>query len=146
MAHILVVDDEQDICQLVQGFLEDEGYRVSTASSASDFYSALQQDLPDIILLDIWLEGSDEDGIRVFVKHDECVGATNCCSGNKVRKLSFLLAEAIRSGATHVLTVVSSVTCGSFVMTWRRQEGYKVITAAQQHWHALDWEFPAACY
>ena len=91
-------------------------------------------------------EGSDEDGIRVFVKHDECVGATNCCSGNKVRKLSFLLAEAIRSGATHVLTVVSSVTCGSFVMTWRRQEGYKVITAAQQHWHALDWEFPAACY
>ena len=66
MAHILVVDDEQDICQLVQGFLEDEGYRVSTASSASDFYSALQQDLPDIILLDIWLEGSDEDGLDLL--------------------------------------------------------------------------------
>ncbi len=51
---ILVVDDEQDICEILRYNLETEGYEVSTASSAED---ALKKDLAsfDLLLLDVMM-------------------------------------------------------------------------------------------
>lgn len=51
---ILVVDDEEDLCEILQFNLENEGYRVDTASSAED---ALQKDLSvyNLLLLDVMM-------------------------------------------------------------------------------------------
>lgn len=53
---ILVVDDEQDLCEILQFNLETEGYHVDTVNSAED---ALQTDLPSyqLFLLDVMMGG-----------------------------------------------------------------------------------------
>ena len=63
---ILVVDDEADIRHLIQGILEDEGYTVITAANAEEVYKHFEQGLPDLMVLDIWLQNSDEDGIDIL--------------------------------------------------------------------------------
>ena len=57
--HILVVDDEPDIRSLVQEILEDEGYTVTTADGGDTARKARRARRPDLILLDIWMEGTD---------------------------------------------------------------------------------------
>ena len=56
---ILVVDDEESICQSLQGILSDEGYEVRTVGSGEETLKAIEEDLPDLVLLDIQLPGMD---------------------------------------------------------------------------------------
>jgi len=63
---ILIVDDEVDIRELVAGILEDEGYVVRTAGNADDALNAIESRRPQLVLLDIWLEGSRLDGLALL--------------------------------------------------------------------------------
>lgn len=63
-AHILVVDDEPEICRLLREILEDENYSVTTAGAAAEARTAYKRHLPDLVLLDIWLP--DTDGITLL--------------------------------------------------------------------------------
>jgi two-component system nitrogen regulation response regulator NtrX len=56
---ILVVDDEKDIRISLTGILEDEGYQIATASTGSEALEKAREDLPDLVLLDIWMPGMD---------------------------------------------------------------------------------------
>ena len=56
---ILVVDDENDIRISLTGILEDEGYQVLCAASGLEALEIVRQDLPDLVLLDIWMPGLD---------------------------------------------------------------------------------------
>jgi two-component system nitrogen regulation response regulator NtrX len=56
---ILVVDDEKDIRISLTGILEDEGYQVVTAASGLEALEVAREDLPDLVLLDIWMPGMD---------------------------------------------------------------------------------------
>jgi len=62
--HILVVDDEPDIRQLVSDILIDEGYDVTMAENGEQARLARRQRRPDLILLDIWMP--DVDGITLL--------------------------------------------------------------------------------
>jgi len=66
MADILVVDDEADIRDLVADILEDEGHATRTASDADGAFKAVEAARPDLIILDIWLQGSRMDGIEIL--------------------------------------------------------------------------------
>ncbi|AIF81639.1 response regulator containing CheY-like receiver [endosymbiont of Acanthamoeba sp. UWC8] len=67
MAHILIVDDEADIRELVADILKDEGYHPLCASSASETIQCFENnELPSAVVLDIWLEGSEMDGIGIL--------------------------------------------------------------------------------
>ncbi len=61
---VLVVDDEPDIRNLLQEILEDEGYAVSVAESASTAQACIEEQTPDLVLLDIWMP--DTDGISLL--------------------------------------------------------------------------------
>ncbi|MBT0665980.1 sigma-54 dependent transcriptional regulator [Geobacter pelophilus] len=63
---ILVVDDEASIRTSLQGILEDEGYRPQLAEDGVTALTMVQQDLPDLVLLDIWMPGLD--GLEVLQK------------------------------------------------------------------------------
>ena len=62
--NILVVDDEPEICTLIQEILEDEGYQVKIAENADQARSIKTEFKPDLILLDIWMP--DTDGITLL--------------------------------------------------------------------------------
>ena len=55
-SHILVVDDEQDLCEILKFNLETEGYNVETANSAEE---ALEMGIEksDLLLLDVMMGG-----------------------------------------------------------------------------------------
>jgi DNA-binding NtrC family response regulator len=72
-AKILVVDDERDICELVQEILEDEGFSVITASDGAQARRYFKEILPDLVLLDIWMP--DTDGVSLLKEWVES-GAT----------------------------------------------------------------------
>lgn len=60
MTHtILIIDDEKDIRTALTGILEDEGYQVLNAERGAEGIEAARQELPDLILLDIWMPGMD---------------------------------------------------------------------------------------
>lgn len=62
--HILVVDDEPGIRDVVREILEDEGYLVTVAESAQQAREARRHRRPDLVLLDIWMPG--EDGVSLL--------------------------------------------------------------------------------
>ena len=63
---VLVVDDEADIRELVAGVLEDEGYSVRTAADSDSALDAIEDRRPSLVLLDVWLQGSRQDGLQVL--------------------------------------------------------------------------------
>jgi len=56
---ILVVDDEVTICQSLKAILEDEGYQVLVAGSGEEAIKVVDEEMPQLVLLDIWLPGID---------------------------------------------------------------------------------------
>ena len=69
MAHdILIVDDESDIRSLVAGILEDEGHHARHAFDGASAIAATEARRPNLVLLDIWLEGSNMDGMEILEK------------------------------------------------------------------------------
>jgi two-component system nitrogen regulation response regulator NtrX len=71
---VLVVDDEPDIRGLLQEILEDEGYVVSIAATATAAQALVEESTPDLVLLDIWMP--DMDGISLL-KSWKSSGALN---------------------------------------------------------------------
>jgi DNA-binding response OmpR family regulator len=56
---ILVIDDDQNICELLKTFLESEGYEVKTANDGVEGLSYFKLYEPDLVLLDIMLPKKD---------------------------------------------------------------------------------------
>lgn len=61
-AHILVVDDDPRIRQMLTRYFEEEGYRVTAVADGRGMRDALQRHAIDIVLLDLVLAGG-EDGL-----------------------------------------------------------------------------------
>jgi DNA-binding NtrC family response regulator len=59
MARILVVDDEPDVCEMLEKFLTIKGYEVSTALSGEDALALVKKEKPHIVLLDIIMPEMD---------------------------------------------------------------------------------------
>ncbi len=56
---ILLIEDEADIRELIRYNMEREGYKVVECASAEEGTSSLKRSLPDLILLDLMLPGTD---------------------------------------------------------------------------------------
>jgi two-component system nitrogen regulation response regulator NtrX len=63
---ILIVDDEADIRSAVAGILEDEGYVTRGAATGEGAIEEVKSRAPAVVILDIWLEGSQIDGLQVL--------------------------------------------------------------------------------
>lgn len=99
MSHdILIVDDEPDIRNLVGGLLSDEGYAVRDAANADAAYAALAARAPQLVILDVWLEGSKEDGLQILarIKNDYPQVPVLMISGHGTVKMA---VTAIKQGA-----------------------------------------------
>lgn len=63
---ILVVDDNEDLCQTIADVMKKNGYHVKTAFSGEDALAIIEKNLIDLVLLDIKLPGMD--GLAVLAK------------------------------------------------------------------------------
>ena len=96
--HVLVVDDEADICALIKDILSDEGYSVAAAANANEARAARASRKFDLILLDIWMP--DTDGITLLREWSDA-GEMNC-------------PVVIMSGHGTVDTAVEATRLGAF--------------------------------
>ena len=63
---ILIVDDEESILQSLEGIFTDEGLEVISAMSGALALEKIEEVMPDLVLLDIWMPGMD--GIETLMK------------------------------------------------------------------------------
>jgi len=63
---ILIVDDEADIRDIVSGILSDEGHGTRTAKNSDEALAAIEARRPQLIFLDIWIQGSKLDGLQLL--------------------------------------------------------------------------------
>ena len=65
---ILIVDDEADIRELISAILSDEGFETRVAATDKQALAAVAARRPSLVILDIWLRGSSDDGIDILKK------------------------------------------------------------------------------
>lgn len=63
---ILIVDDEADIRKIIAGILQDEGYETREAGGSAEALAAIQSRQPNLIILDVWLQNSQFDGLQLL--------------------------------------------------------------------------------
>jgi two-component system, NtrC family, nitrogen regulation response regulator NtrX len=96
---ILIIDDEADIRALVGGILQDEGYTARQAANTMLAWEEMVKRLPSLVVLDIWLEGSQEDGI-VFLK--------------RIKQAHKDLPVLMISGHGNIETAVQAIQLGAY--------------------------------
>ena len=63
---ILIVDDDHDICVTLSKILTSKGYETIVANNSKSALTEIKKVPVDLILLDVWLEGSDKDGLELL--------------------------------------------------------------------------------
>lgn len=116
-ADILVVDDEADIRELVAGLLEDEGYRTRKAGSADEALAAIAARRPNLVFLDIWLQGSRLDGLQVL----ELIKASHP-----------ELAVVMISGHGNIETAVSAIKHGAYDFIEKPFKADRLVLVAER--------------
>jgi two-component system, NtrC family, nitrogen regulation response regulator NtrX len=116
-ADILVIDDEADIRELVAGILQDEGYRTRIAGSADEALAAIEARRPNLVFLDIWLQGSRLDGLQVL----DLVKAANPD-----------LAVVMISGHGNIETAVSAIKRGAYDFIEKPFKADRLILVAER--------------
>ncbi len=66
MKHILIIDDEMDILTNVKAILNDEGFICYLATNSNQALEIIKSNNIDLLLLDVWLEGSEYDGLEIL--------------------------------------------------------------------------------
>jgi two-component system nitrogen regulation response regulator NtrX len=64
--HVLIVDDEAEIRESLEGILREEGYLVTTSATATEALELVRDADYDVVLLDIWLP--DRDGLEALAE------------------------------------------------------------------------------
>jgi hypothetical protein len=57
VSHLLIVDDDVEVLDLLQKFLRQHGYEVDVASDGNALWQALERRVPDLVILDVMLPG-----------------------------------------------------------------------------------------
>ena len=98
-ADILIVDDEADIRELIAGILQDENYETRLAHHADSALAAIADRRPNLVILDIWLQGSRLDGLDLL---------------NLIQEQHPGVPVVIISGHGNVETAVSAIKRGAY--------------------------------
>jgi two-component system nitrogen regulation response regulator NtrX len=96
---VLIVDDEADICELVSGLLQDEGYTTRTARDSDAALNEVKNRRPNLVFLDIWLQGSRLDGLQLL---------------DSVKEIHPELPVVMISGHGNIETAVSAIKRGAY--------------------------------
>jgi two-component system nitrogen regulation response regulator NtrX len=96
---ILIVDDEADIREAIAGILDDEGYSTRSAGDSDGALAALAERRPQLIVLDVWLQGSRLDGIELL---------------DEIKRREPALPVIVISGHGNIETAVAAIKRGAY--------------------------------
>src|SRR5437870_3718532 len=96
---ILIVDDEADIRDLVAGILDDEGFGTRTARDSDSALAAIAVRRPNLVFLDIWLQGSKLDGLQLL---------------DTIKQLHAEVPVVMISGHGNIETAVAAIKRGAY--------------------------------
>jgi two-component system nitrogen regulation response regulator NtrX len=116
-AEILVVDDEADIRELVGGILQDEGFAVRTAGNSTDALAAVRARAPRLVVLDVWLKGSELDGLGILTM---------------LKEMDPFLPVVVISGHGTVETAVEAIRRGAYDYLEKPFKAEKLIVTIQR--------------
>ena len=114
---ILIVDDEADIRELVGGILDDEGHETRLAANSDEALQQIENRVPRLIFLDIWLQGSRLDGLALLDKI-------------KVRYPD--LPVVMISGHGNIETAVSAIKRGAYDFIEKPFKADRLILVAER--------------
>ena len=112
---ILVVDDEPGILRTLSGVLKDAGFSVLIAQDGPEALRLLRQDIPRLILLDIWMP--EQDGLETL---------------KKIKELYPQMLVVMMSGHGSIETAVSG---GRSKDSWSRRLESRALLACVYHCH-----------
>lgn len=96
---VLVVDDERDISDLISEILKEEGFSPRTAANSTEVMEKINQRVPSAMILDIWLQGSEIDGLGIL---------------EMVKKRYPLMPIIVISGHGTIQTAVTAIKLGAY--------------------------------
>lgn len=97
--NVLVIDDEVDIRNGIINIMNDDGYNVHSASNGEESLAIFEKNIIDLIILDVWLENSNFDGIDLL---------------KKFKSLSSNVQIIIISGHGNIEMAVSAIRLGAY--------------------------------
>ena len=109
---LLIVDDEPSILQSLGGLLSDEGFEVTTAVNGYEALKTIDEESPDLVLLDIWMPGID--GIETL---------------KEIKKENPNIQVIIITGHGTIETAVKATKLGAFDLIEKPLSIDKVIVA-----------------
>ena len=74
--HVVVIEDEQDLAELLKEMLESEGHEVSIATDGRAGLALVRATHPDVVLCDVGLPGFDGHEIARAVRSDPALAST----------------------------------------------------------------------
>ena len=96
---VLIIDDEADIRDIISDILKDEGFTSRSVASSEQAFKSISEKTPNAIILDIWLQGSDLDGLGIL---------------EIVKKQYPLMPVVVISGHGTIETAVSAIKIGAY--------------------------------
>ena len=96
---VLVIDDEVDIRDLISDILKEEGFAPRSAANSQQALNLIADKVPNAVVLDIWLQGSDLDGLGIL---------------ELVKKRYPLMPVIVISGHGTIETAVSAIKIGAY--------------------------------
>ncbi len=116
-ADILIVDDEDDIRDIVSGILDDEGHETRTAYDSDSALAAISDRVPRLIFLDIWMKGSQLDGLGLL---------------DEIQAMHPGLPIVMISGHGNIETAVSAIKRGAYDYIEKPFKSDRLILVAER--------------
>jgi two-component system nitrogen regulation response regulator NtrX len=114
---ILIVDDEADIRDIVSGILSDEGHGARTAKNSDEALAVIEARRPNLVFLDIWLQGSRLDGLQLL---------------KIIKEQNPMLPVVMISGHGNIETAVSAIKLGAYDFIEKPFKADRLVLVAER--------------
>ncbi|QEK39536.1 sigma-54-dependent transcriptional regulator [Candidatus Sneabacter namystus] len=96
---VLIVEDEENIADLISEILKEAGFSTRMAMNSKDTFLAVQDKVPNAIILDVWLKGSELDGLGIL---------------EKIKERYSLLPVVVISGHGTIDSAITAIKLGAY--------------------------------